>query len=142
MGIGFTIVFPLTFVASTFVPIAGLPDGLEQFAEWNPISALAAAAREQFGNPTAIPHDPAWPLAHPALYSLLFCAAILAVVVPLHDPANAAITACGGAARDHAATASGVRHRTREQEETSREATSAQQSADRAEALAARGPDD
>ena len=83
MGIGFTIVFPLTFVAATFVPVAGLPTGLEQFAEWNPISALAAAAREQFGNPTAIPHDPAWPLAHPTLYSLLFCVAVIAVVVPL-----------------------------------------------------------
>jgi ABC-type polysaccharide/polyol phosphate export permease len=83
MGIGFTIVFPLTFVASTFVPVAGLPAGLEQFAEWNPISALAAAAREQFGNPAAVPHDAAWPLMHPALYSLVFCAAILAAVVPL-----------------------------------------------------------
>jgi len=83
MGIGFTIVFPLTFVASTFVPVAGLPVGLEQFAEWNPISALAAAAREQFGNPSAVPHDPAWPLMHPAVYSLLFCVAIIAVVVPL-----------------------------------------------------------
>ena len=67
MGIGFLIVFPLTFVASTFVPIAGLPAGLQQFAEWNPISSLAAAVREQFGNPTAIPAgDVSWPLAHPA----------------------------------------------------------------------------
>ena len=47
--------------ASTFVPVAGLPAGLEQFAEWNPISALAAAARTQFGNPTAIPDGAAWP---------------------------------------------------------------------------------
>ena len=70
MGIGFLVVFPLTFVASTFVPIAGLPAGLQQFAEWNPISALAAAVRGLFGNPTAIPHgDVAWPLAHPALYA-------------------------------------------------------------------------
>ena len=83
MGIGFMIVFPLTFVASTFVPIAGLPAGLKQFAEWNPISALAAAVRGQFGNPTALPADPAWPLQHPVVYSLLFCAALLAVVVPL-----------------------------------------------------------
>jgi ABC transporter DrrB family efflux protein len=83
MGVGFTIVFPLTFVASTFVPIAGLPAGLQQFAEWNPISALAAAARTQFGNPSGLPHDPAWPLGHPMLYSLLFCAGILAVCVPL-----------------------------------------------------------
>jgi ABC-type polysaccharide/polyol phosphate export permease len=84
MGIGFMVVFPLTFVASTFVPVAGLPAGLRQFAEWNPVTALAAAVRGQFGNPTAVPTGRlAWPLAHPVGYSLLFCAAILAVVVPL-----------------------------------------------------------
>jgi len=83
MGVGFLLVFPLTFVASTFVPIAGLPAGLEQFAEWNPISALAAAARMQFGNPTAIPNGAGWPLEHPLLYSLAGCTAILAVTIPL-----------------------------------------------------------
>jgi ABC transporter DrrB family efflux protein len=83
MGVGFMLVFPLTFVASTFVPIAGLPNGLEQFAEWNPISALAAATRIQFGNPTAIPHDAAWSLQHPVIYSLVCSAAVLAVAIPL-----------------------------------------------------------
>ena len=83
MGVGFTVVFPLTFVASTFVPVGGLPAGLRQFAEWNPISSLAAAARSEFGNPTGLPHDPAWPLLHPAVYGLAWCAAILAVCVPL-----------------------------------------------------------
>ena len=83
MGVGFTVVFPLTFVASTFVPVGGLPNGLRQFAEWNPISALAAAARTQFGNPTAPLHDPAWSLAHPVVYSLAWTLLILAVCVPL-----------------------------------------------------------
>jgi ABC-2 type transport system permease protein len=83
MGVGFTVVFPLTFVATTFVPIAGLPAGLRQFAEWNPVSSLAAAARQEFGNPTGLPHDPAWPLAHPVLYGLAWTVAILAVCVPL-----------------------------------------------------------
>lgn len=27
-----------SFIASTFVPVAGLPTGLRQFAEYNPIS--------------------------------------------------------------------------------------------------------
>ena len=83
MGVGFTVVFPLTFVASTFVPLGGLPGGLRQFAEWNPISSLAAAGRGQFGNPTAIPHDPAWPLTHPSSTACAWSAAILAVCVPL-----------------------------------------------------------
>ncbi|HEY1275436.1 MAG TPA: ABC transporter permease [Thermoleophilaceae bacterium] len=83
MGLAFVIVFPLTFLASTFVPIAGLPDGLRQVAEWNPVSALAAATRTLFGNPTAIPEGAAWPLAHPVIASLAWCAALLAVAVPL-----------------------------------------------------------
>jgi ABC-2 type transport system permease protein len=83
MGVGFLVVFPLTFVAATFVPVAGLPGGLEQFAEWNPVSSLAAATRLQFGNPAAIPHDAAWPLQHPLLYAVLCSAAILAIAVPL-----------------------------------------------------------
>ena len=54
-GIAFVAIFPLTFVANTFVPVGGLPDGLRQVAEYNPISAWAAAVRTRFGNPTAIP---------------------------------------------------------------------------------------
>jgi ABC transporter DrrB family efflux protein len=82
-GIAFVAVFPLTFVANTFVPVAGLPDGLRQFAEYNPISCWAAGVRTLFGNPTAIPDGSAWPLEHPVLGSVLWCLAVLAAVVPL-----------------------------------------------------------
>ncbi len=82
-GIAFLVIFPLTFIATTFVPIGGLPDGLRQFAEYNPVSAWAAGLRTLFGNPTATPGDAAWPLQHPVLASVLWCVAILAVVVPL-----------------------------------------------------------
>jgi ABC-2 type transport system permease protein len=82
-GIAFLFVFPLTFVAATFVPISGLPAGLRQFAEYNPVSCWAAALREQFGNPTARPHAAAWPLAHPVLASVLWCVALIAIVAPL-----------------------------------------------------------
>lgn len=82
-GIAFVAVFPLTFVANTFVPVGGLPDGLRQVAEYNPISSWAAAVRTLFGNPTAIPSGAAWPLEHPVVASIAWCAAILAVVVPL-----------------------------------------------------------
>jgi hypothetical protein len=44
---------------------------------------LPAATRELFGNPTAVPDSPAWPLAHPVASSLAWCAALLAVAVPL-----------------------------------------------------------
>jgi ABC-2 type transport system permease protein len=82
-GIAFVAVFPLTFVANTFVPVGGLPDGLRQVAEYNPISAWAAAIRTLFGNPTAIPDGAAWPLEHPVIASLAWCAVILGTVTPL-----------------------------------------------------------
>jgi ABC-2 type transport system permease protein len=82
-GVAFLVVFPLTFVSTIFVPAGGLPDGLRQFAEWNPISALAAAVRELFGNPTATTADPAWPLANPVLAAVLWCLVIVAIAAPL-----------------------------------------------------------
>ena len=48
---GFIIFLPLTFISSAFVPIQGMPGWLQPVAEWNPMSALAAACRELFGNP-------------------------------------------------------------------------------------------
>ena len=82
-GLVFMAVFPLTFLSNAFVPAAGLPDGLQQVAEWNPVSAVVAAVRTLFGNPTAMPADAPWPLAHPVLAAVLWSLAILAVAVPL-----------------------------------------------------------
>jgi ABC transporter DrrB family efflux protein len=83
MGFAFLIVFPMTFLASTFVPIDGLPGGLQQVAAYNPITSLAAATRELFGNPTALPADAPWPLAHPVASSLAWCLALLLIAIPL-----------------------------------------------------------
>jgi ABC-2 type transport system permease protein len=82
-GVAFMTVFPLTFLSNAFVPTEKLPDGLRQVAEWNPISALVAATRTLFGNPTATPADAPWPLQHPVTASLLWCVALLAIAVPL-----------------------------------------------------------
>jgi ABC-2 type transport system permease protein len=82
-GAAFMIIFPLTFVASTFVPVSGLPDGLRQVAEWNPVSALAAGVRDLFGNPTATPDGSPWPLQHPVLAAVIWSVAILAIAAPL-----------------------------------------------------------
>jgi ABC-2 type transport system permease protein len=82
-GIVFMFVFPLTFVSNVFVPAGGLPSALKTVAQWNPISALSAGVRTLFGNPTALPKDPAWPLRHPVLASVLWCGVLLAVIVPL-----------------------------------------------------------
>jgi ABC-2 type transport system permease protein len=80
----FMFIFPMTFIANTFVPSQNLPGFLRTIAEWNPVSALAQAAREAFGN--AVPYtstSDAWSLNHPVVYVLLWVAVILAVFVPL-----------------------------------------------------------
>jgi ABC-2 type transport system permease protein len=82
-GIAFMTVFPLTFLSNAFVPTESLPDGLRQVAEWNPISCVVAAVRDLFGNPTAIPHDAAWPLEHAVIASIGWCVLILAIVIPM-----------------------------------------------------------
>jgi ABC-2 type transport system permease protein len=82
-GIAFITVFPLTFLSNAFVPAEGLPDGLQQVAEWNPVSAVVAGVRTLFGNPTAVPADAPWPLAHPVLAAVLWSLAFLAIAAPL-----------------------------------------------------------
>ncbi|MGA2320407.1 MAG: ABC transporter permease [Solirubrobacteraceae bacterium] len=82
-GVAFIVIFPLTFLANTFVPAGGLPAGLRQIAEYNPISALAAATRTLFGNPTALPRGAPWPLEHAVLSAVAWCVVLLAVVLPL-----------------------------------------------------------
>jgi ABC-2 type transport system permease protein len=83
-GIAFVAIFPITFIASTFVPTSTLPEPLKTFAEWNPTSSLANALRDLFGNPGGVPPaDGAWPLQHPALYTLLWAVAIVAICAPI-----------------------------------------------------------
>jgi ABC-2 type transport system permease protein len=82
-GIAFVAMFPLTFVANSFVPLSSLPAGLRAFAEWNPLSSSIAAARHLFGNPETLPAHASWALTHPVLAATLWPLLILAVVVPL-----------------------------------------------------------
>src|SRR3954452_14251865 len=44
-GIGFTLIFPITFISSAFVPVESMPAGLPNFAEVNPISVVVDAMR-------------------------------------------------------------------------------------------------
>ncbi len=83
-GVAFVVIFPVTFIASTFVPTSTLPPVLKAFAEWNPTSALANSLRHLFGNPGGVaPPDAVWPLAHPIVYTLAWAAAIVVVCAPL-----------------------------------------------------------
>jgi ABC-2 type transport system permease protein len=78
------VVFPMSFIANTFVDSTRLPGPLRVVAEWNPASAVTQAARELFGNTSpAMAVSDAWPLQRPVLASLLWTVVILAVFVPL-----------------------------------------------------------
>jgi ABC-2 type transport system permease protein len=80
----FMVIFPLTFIANTFVPSDNLPTALRIFAEWNPVSAATQAARERFGNiPPGTPEPDAWSLQNPELYILAWVAITIAVFAPL-----------------------------------------------------------
>ena len=80
--VGFTFIFPLTFLSNIFVPPETLPSWLQPVAEWNPVSALTAATRQLWGNPNPyIAHG--FPAEHPILLTVLWTMALLAVFVPL-----------------------------------------------------------
>lgn len=75
--------FPMTFLANTFVPTQGLPDWLRPVAVWNPMSSTVASMRQLFGNPGAVTTGTAWPLQHPIATSLSWSLLLLAVFIPL-----------------------------------------------------------
>ena len=80
----FMVIFPVTFIANTFVPAENLPTVLRTFAEWNPISALTQGVRELFGNiPPGTPEPTAWPLQNPVIYTLIWAVLIIGVFAPL-----------------------------------------------------------
>ncbi len=73
-GIGFTLIFPLTFISSAFVPVESMPAGLEQFAEYNPVSIFVDAMRSLWlGAPAG---NSVWA-------SVVWALALIAVFAPL-----------------------------------------------------------
>ncbi|HVF53617.1 MAG TPA: ABC transporter permease [Actinomycetota bacterium] len=83
-NVSFMFIMPLTFIANTFVRVDVLPGPLRTFAEWNPVSSVAQAIREAFGNTSdKLPIGDAWSLQNPFAYTLIWVAVILAIFVPL-----------------------------------------------------------
>jgi ABC transporter DrrB family efflux protein len=80
----FIVIFPLTFIANTFVPTNNFPAFLKVIADWNPVSAVVQAARQLFGNTAPILEtSQAWSLQHPVVYTLIWAVVLLVVFVPL-----------------------------------------------------------
>lgn len=82
-GIGLIILFPLAIVSNALVPTAHMPAPLRIFANWNPVSAVTAAARTLIRNPNPSTSIHAWPMQHPVAASLLWSLAIIVVFAPL-----------------------------------------------------------
>jgi ABC-2 type transport system permease protein len=80
-SLGLTWLFPVTFVANTFVPVSGIAGGLRTVADWNPMSAMVAACRQLFGDPAS--PSSAWPLTHPVIASAAWSLLILAIFATL-----------------------------------------------------------
>jgi ABC-2 type transport system permease protein len=73
-SIGFTLIFPLTFASSVFVPADSMPDGLRQFAEANPFTTISDAMRSLWiGTPA---NTDVW-------MSFVWCFVLIAIFAPL-----------------------------------------------------------
>jgi ABC transporter DrrB family efflux protein len=73
-GVGFTLVFPITFISAAFVPVESMPAGLQDFAEVNPITVVVDAMRALWlGAPAgnAIWGAVAWSIALIAIFAPL-----------------------------------------------------------------------
>jgi ABC-type multidrug transport system permease subunit len=75
------LVWPVSFLASTFVAPGTMPGVLGTIAEWNPLSATATAARELFGNPTW--GGGSWVAENATLMALVWPVLLVAIFFPL-----------------------------------------------------------
>ncbi|MGD0943197.1 MAG: ABC transporter permease [Acidimicrobiales bacterium] len=82
-GVGLVILFPLAVVSNALVPTARMPAALRFVADWNPVSAVTAAARQLFDNPNPSAAMHVWPMQHPIVTTLLWSIGMLVVFAPL-----------------------------------------------------------
>jgi ABC-type multidrug transport system permease subunit len=81
---GFIWMFPLTFVSSAFVATHTLPGWLQPVANWNPISAMALALRDLWGNaPAGLARGSGFPAHHPIPVAIGWCLLILVIFMPM-----------------------------------------------------------
>src|SRR5204862_8037438 len=79
----FMVLLPLTLVSNAFVPTQGLPGWMQPIANWNPISAVAAACRVLFGNPNPSARIDVWLMQHPIEASIVWSVVLIAVFAPI-----------------------------------------------------------
>ena len=75
------LVWPLAFLSNALVATTTMPGWLGVVADWNPLSATAAATRELFGNPGW--GGDTWVAEHALAMAMVWPLVLLAVFVPL-----------------------------------------------------------
>jgi ABC transporter DrrB family efflux protein len=75
------LIWPVSFLANTFVAPGTMPGWLGTIAEWNPLSATVAAARELFGNPSW--GGGSWVEQHALLMAVVWPVVLTAIFFPL-----------------------------------------------------------
>ena len=82
--VSFTVLFPITFVSTAFVPLKALPDWLQPFAEWNPVSTLTVSLRQIWGNPNpTVATTDSLASQQPILVTLVWVVIIVGIFAPL-----------------------------------------------------------
>jgi ABC-2 type transport system permease protein len=75
------LVWPVSFLASTFVAPSTMPGWMGTIAEWNPLSSTAGAARELFGNDTW--GGGSWVTDNALLMAIVWPLLLIAIFFPL-----------------------------------------------------------
>ena len=75
--------FLLGFISSVFVDPTKMPSWLRVIADWNPMSAVATAGRQLFGNTIGPPPAGVWSLDHPVVTTVGLALIIVAIVAPI-----------------------------------------------------------
>ncbi len=75
------LVWPVGFLANTFVAPGTMPGWLGTIAEWNPLSSTVAATRELFGNPGW--GGESWIAQHAILMAVVWPLVLVAIFFPL-----------------------------------------------------------
>ena len=73
-GIMFLIIMPLSFASNVFVPAASLPNWMQTFVAWNPLTHLVQAMRGLFLGT---------PMGESVYWTLAWCVGLVAVFLPL-----------------------------------------------------------
>jgi ABC-2 type transport system permease protein len=79
-GVGFIVIFPLTFMGGIFVPIKEMDLVPRTIGEWDPISAFVAGLRKLSAHYSS---TGSWPLEHPELAMLFWSLVLIGIFVPL-----------------------------------------------------------